>query len=61
MAYCTPVLLATAERTVVVRSRALGVITLEDLGIGVTKLDGDVALKFGLETHSLRDGTRCGQ
>ena len=45
--------------SVVIGADTLGVVTLEDLGIGVTKLDGNVTLELSLETDSLREGRRA--
>lgn len=49
-------LLITAVTLVACRTRASVVVTLVDLGVGVTKLDGDVSLQLVLESHSLDSG-----
>ena len=51
-------LLLTLETLVACRPRASGAVTLVDLRVGVTKLDGNVTLEFVLETNGLhlRDG-----
>jgi hypothetical protein len=52
------VLLITAVTPKAPRSLARRVLALVDLGVGVTELDGDVALEFVLETDGMdsRDG-----
>lgn len=45
--------LLTLETLVTCRSRALGAVTLVDLRVGVTKLNGNVALKLVLEADGL--------
>lgn len=49
-------LLITAVTLVACRTRAGIIVTLVDLGIGVTKLNGDVSLQLVLESHSLDSG-----
>ena len=46
-------LLLTLKTLIACRARALGVVTLVDLGVGVTQLDGDIALQLVLETDGL--------
>lgn len=51
-------LLLTLETLEARRARALGAVALVDLGVGITQLDGDIALQLVLETDGLhlRDG-----
>lgn len=49
-------LLLTAVASVAARTRACSVITLVDLGVGVTQLDGDVADQLVLESNCLDTG-----
>lgn len=51
-------LLLTLVRPVTCWARALGIVTLVDLCVGITELDGDVSLELVLETDRLdtRDG-----
>ena len=51
-------LLLTLETLEARRPGTIGVITLVDLGVGITQLDGDVALQLVLEPHSLHLGNR---
>jgi hypothetical protein len=46
-------LLVTAVALVARRPRARGIVALVDLGIGITQLDGDIALQLILETDGL--------
>lgn len=49
-------LLLTLVAAITGGTGAFIVVTLVDLGVGVTQLDGDVALEFVLETDSLDTG-----
>jgi hypothetical protein len=49
-------LLLALVRSVTCRARALSVVALVDLGVGVTELDGNVALELVLETDRLDTG-----
>jgi hypothetical protein len=49
-------LLLALVRPVACWARALGIVTLVDLCVGVTELDGDIPLEFVLETDSLDPG-----
>lgn len=46
-------LLITAVTLIACRAGTSRVVTLVDLGVGITKLDGDVSFQFVLESHSL--------
>ena len=55
---CGGVLLAAAKRAVAVGASALGVRALVKLGVSITKLDGNIALKLALEANGL-DTSDC--
>lgn len=48
-----PALFASCDSPVRCWPGALGVLTLEDLCVGITQLDGDIALQLVLKTHCL--------